>query len=522
MPVEKLFRPYRHQDLILSFDVLAKMDPVTMCPTANFCGHRRCGKSFGVALLFLLMSCRIENEKTIFKIRGAVESRNPRLVYMAKTKENARNIIWPDLKMIFKLFGERARFDNNRLRIVIPRPHLGDDIEILLMALRDHDKVRGMSFRMIALDEVQQITEEALRTSIYPTIHDNHGALITTGTATSVGHYQDMLKTAIANGTPSWIVPVTKTNIFTEAEQKTWRAQMGEFGWAQEYMCDFTVSTKTAFFRDTLSELERRSPAFHALVPDRRNVRMLAVDIGVGEGFAAWLLEIQSTTRLGALDYYSGYELLDNLRRDVEDEHGPIDVYAVPFDAATRRLEAREPRNALDVFREVFPRARPIVLQRPANRGKLLEIERTHRNLHMLSFPPLKAATGALNGLSLLKNYRRKESKDGRPTDALDKSDGSNHCGDALVHAYMALDVRDGVALSVPRYKSSESVVVNTMPSVRRGRSGNVGRAAVFMGGSDYGDGIFKGQRFSDAHGLAAQAAQKGFDGYRYSGQTSW
>ena len=484
-----VFNPFPHQHLILAFDKLAKFDEYTECKTVHMCGHRRSGKTVGGAYGMLLRASAIMQEREIFKIKGKTDSRNPRMTFMAETKENARNIAWADLKHAFNRYGKGVKYDNVRLAISLERPWLGDKLEILLMALRDHDKLRGMEFRYAHLDEVQVITEQALNRSIFPVLHSINGEVLTTGTATSVGYYQSMLKGACERGTPTWIVPASKTKVFTKSDLTSFRAQMGEFGYFQEYECDFSVSTSTAFFRDSLVGLETGKRGFLGSKASPGGIKTLAVDVGVADGFAAWLLDVEDKARINVLDYFHGYELTGPLKKDIEERHGPVDCYIVPHDVHTRRLESVRSRSAMDVFRETFPDACPIPIEKPKKNMKFAEIERTHKNLHMLSFPSLDSGGEAHHGMSLLKKYRRVETKDGYPTDVVYKHDGSSHAGDALVHAFTGLDVRDGLVMKMPTWKAGGNSGVNVSSLGRSawGKPMNVGLGKDFLLGSGNG-----------------------------------
>ena len=243
------------------------------------CMHRRAGKTEAAAVGFVEKANEIMAEQTIFKLRKTVDSWDPKIAFLAETKENARNIVWG---LFQKWFGRRpdAKLNNHRLTIEIPRPRFGDKLEIALHAFRDHNKLRGQKFRHMHVDEVQNMKTKDFNASIFSTLTDSSGSLATTGTATAIGDYKDMLIRKMKEGFPVMVVPVTDTGLFDVKEQASMLAEMGPFAYRQEYLCDFTVSTIGTFWESRLLEMEKE-PVFFSACSDPSRLKILAVDVGV-------------------------------------------------------------------------------------------------------------------------------------------------------------------------------------------------------------------------------------------------
>ena len=441
---------YPHQIPLVIPKQTMGLSPDALVREFHACMHRRGGKTESSAVGKRSLTEDILAEDSVFKLRKNIDSWDPKIAFLAETKENARNIVWGMFK---RLFSQRkdAKLNNHRLTIEIPRPHIGDTFELSLHAFRDHDKLRGQKFRHIHLDERQNMIQEHFDNSIYSTLADSGGSCYTTGTATSLGDYKDFLIGRIQNGFPVMIVNVDQTNVFDEKEKASILASIGPFAYRQEYMCDFSVSSKGTFWESKLLELEKEKTFLTARADDSR-FKVLAVDIGVDEGFAAWYVQVhENGLHFDVLDYYTGYETLNQLREDHLNNHEMFDAYIIPSDSKTRRLESLRSRTSLDVFMEVFPECRPIRLKQSTD--SYLDVEIVTQNLHMLRFPPKSTSTDAHLGLNWLKKYRRKEDAKGNVTRQIYKGDKSSHCGDALKYLFLGLKVKHGRAHYVPSFR---------------------------------------------------------------------
>ena len=466
--------PRPHQLMMYYYDKVVKFDEEHSVFVANHTWHRRGGKTTGGRQTIQKKCVEILGEDKVFQIRKGVDSSYPNIGFLAETKENARNIIWNELVNATSVFPS-VKANNNRLVITIPRPHIGDVLEIRLMSLRDHNRIRGGEYRYIHVDEAQMMTEAALKFSIFATLTDCSGQLQTTGTATSVGYYKKYIAGCISRGTYCTIVPVTMTDWKTPKELEILERDVGSFAYRQEYLCDFDVSTNTAFWNNRLTELERDKSRFFSGLYDNGNAKILAVDIGVGKGFAAWSAQVShDNIGINIRDYHSDYEVLAHLRNDLLETDNMPDVIILPHDSSSRRLEATKPRTTKKVFKEIFPESQIIPLNKPANNQKFMQIQNVTENLSMLRFPPEEASTDAHIGLSHIKQYRRAESRDGSPTNQVYKGDGSDHAGDALVHLFEGLKISQGRVKKPPTYRATHhrlsylprhSIMDDMMPS---------------------------------------------------------
>ena len=388
-------------------------------------------------------------EEKIFLLSEDVDSYNPNIAYLAETKAQARSIIWPDLcRFLNDIPG--VRMNSQLLTMTIPRPNTQDTITIHLKASKYHNSIRGMKFRYMYLDEGQLLSEEAFTKSIFATLASCKGELTVTGTAIPKGFFKDLVKRGIEEGF-AWIFPADKTNVFSQSYLDTLRQQMGETAYKQEMLVDFDVPLKGSFYSEELQRLEDTGEIYINEEAGPNIPLQLGVDVGVGDGFACWAIKITKEGQIELKDFYTGYEVLHDLRDDIHADlkTHPSTIF-VPFDSTARRLEAFRGRRVIDVFMEVFPEAEIIPVERP--KSTMSEIAVVRQHLHLVKIFSRNTSVDLHNGIFLLKNYRRQLDKDGHYTDRIDKSNRADHCADALRTLMMGLNVVKGIATHISGY----------------------------------------------------------------------
>ena len=123
--------------------------------------------------------------------------------------------------------------------------------------------------------------------------------------------------------------PVWATGLVDAALEKVIRANLTQAGWQREYELDFTVGYGETYYSEFINKLLNDD---NRLCEEDMNLPLiLAVDIGVGAAFSAWLGQVQYDNRLAVLDYYDDYECLNDLKQDIIDDWGrTIDHLILP------------------------------------------------------------------------------------------------------------------------------------------------------------------------------------------------
>ena len=396
----------------------------------------------------------------------------PKFGYIAKTKVQAREIIWNYFSKYLSSFPD-AYLDAHRMRVVIPRSKHRDHVTVVLKAARNYDDVRGEKFWEMMADEFQDHPLGA-RAVLYSTLTDLKGKFYFSGTAKGMKNNLYELVCKIIDPKQSeqgkvWMFPVDATNVFDAETLKTIMGNMSDEEFRREYLLDFTVGYGKTFYGELVEKFINKPEHIGSYDPSLPLV--LAADIGVGDALAAWLLQVNSRRMITLLDYYEGHELLGDLRADIgsdwEDRY--VDMLILPHDQSRRLLSVYKVTKQRDVFRQAFPEAELVVVKKTTS--KAADIVSVKENFHLLHYQDqTKKVTDIRNGLTHLTQYGPKTNEDGVVIGAEDRRTGSGHCADALRYAFRGLGVKGGVVWrGVNRRRDGRQEKVR-MPSWSRGQ----------------------------------------------------
>lgn len=418
--------------------------------------HRRGGKTEGEAMSSYKDFNDFYGEQEIFNLRGRIDSYDPVVVYFAPTKEQGRRVFWPYVKRYLGNI-KGVKLNAHTLTATLPRKHLGDEIKLYILPSKKHDSARGLKIRKAYIDEFQDAPPEAWPQSISPALKDTLGEAMITGTVKGQDHLFELYKLFIAQGTPTYVYPVTRTEVFNKKEILKFRAEDIRGSFFREYMMDFWAEVDGAFFAETLRELERDSTLnmFNAVYDPELPV-ILGVDIGLGDGFAAWVAQITPGNKDGEgrafnlLDFYEGYYNLNDFKNDLKEDGYAPDLIYLPHDGKTAVTSAYKKTTNRDIYRQVFPQAVIKVCERPPN--KLADIDNVTRHLHLIRIPERgTTGTDAWKGYFKLKQFSLAWDENlGRFKDSIDKKTKADHCADALRTLVTGVKCKDGKIIRLP------------------------------------------------------------------------
>lgn len=192
--------------------------------------HRRFGKTVGSV-----------NEM----IRQAVKNdkRMPQLAYIAPFRNQAKRIAWEYLKYYTANIPGRS-VNEADLYVELPSKYKQSPGARLYIIGADHpDALRGLYLDMAVLDEYAQIKPELWDEVLLPALADRKGKAVFIGTPKGQNQFYDKYLAAIRD--PNWytcLYTAEETGIIEAEELARLKAEMSEAAYAQEMMCDFTVS----------------------------------------------------------------------------------------------------------------------------------------------------------------------------------------------------------------------------------------------------------------------------------------
>lgn len=419
-----------------------------------YIAHRRSGKSLGSTSKIIGVIDALLKETKIYKLNKDVDSYCPTIGYVAPTKQAAREIVWKYFVRYFKY--PNIKFIGQTLQVTIPRPLTGDYITISLLASKLHDRIRGQKFMYLVFDEADDAPEDAYEFSIKPALTDTRGEVLLTGTPKGKRFlYNQLLQQIKLNNPNSFHIPVTKTNVFNPAEiLKLYNDSVSKAAFYQEYMCDFDVINEGTFWHDRILELEKSIRFLNGEKEADLSI-VLSVDLGIGAGFTAWVSQV-SEQSITMLDYYEGYEDLNSLYKDLEEDNLIPDIIYLPHDSTKKQMQQYKSITMKEIFQSTFTNAKIYRVKRTPN--KMVSIENAGANLPRVQFKTV-GATDAPRGLRKMKNFARKKDKStGLFMDQILK-DGNDHAADAFITLIDGMNLSASSPLRPLTFKSGGSYV---------------------------------------------------------------
>ncbi len=224
----KIVIPYKPRAPFVEYHASPKRFSLTVA-------HRRAGKT--VARVNKLIRKAVECEK-----------QNPRFGYLAPYYVQAKDIAWLYLKHYASpLLELGGKVNESELSITLPH----NNAVVRLYGAENAERMRGLYFDGIVVDEAQGIARAVLTAIILPALADRLGWLDVSGTPKGwVNLLGELLK--IAQRAPDeWFLQVLKasqTGIIPESELGKQRALMSQDEYDQEFECDFEAAITGAYW----------------------------------------------------------------------------------------------------------------------------------------------------------------------------------------------------------------------------------------------------------------------------------
>lgn len=308
--------------------------------------HRRAGKT--VARINKLIRKAAECSKP-----------DPRFGYLAPYYIQAKDIAWNYLKHysspILQIEDLKSTKPNES-ELSIRMPHNGAVIR--LYGAENIERLRGLYFDGIVVDEGQDVTPSALTSVIMPALADREGWLDVSGTPKGYGNLLGQLY-KMASLDPDWFVQVLKaseTGIIPQAELDRLRKLMPENEYLQEFECSFDAAITGAYYAKELNDAE-----FDGRISSVPYDKALKVhtwwDLGISDNMTIWFIQlvgreirvIDCYTASGyGLDHYAGvlegHEGEDDLQRRAARAKYKYGTHVAPHDIMVRELSTGRSR----------------------------------------------------------------------------------------------------------------------------------------------------------------------------------
>ncbi len=207
--------------------------------------HRRSGKTEVMCLRLILAALQTQRAHP-----------QPSFAYVAPFLKQAKAVAWGRLKYYLRQLPD-VKINESELTAVLPGGSL-----IGIYGADYPDRLRGLGFDGVVMDEVAQMKPDTWAAVVRPALADRGGWATFIGTPKGLGTFYELYQNAIQK--EDWYcltLPATITNIIPEEELRITREQQGEVLFRQEFLCDFTADSIGVFMRfDPIEQACRTMP----------------------------------------------------------------------------------------------------------------------------------------------------------------------------------------------------------------------------------------------------------------------
>lgn len=392
--MSKLIIPYKPREIFLPYHASTKRFGLTVA-------HRRAGKT--VARVNKLIRKAVE-----------CELHNPRFGYLAPYWVQAKDIAWLYLKhYCAPLIALGGKTNESELSVTLPH----NNALIKLYGADNAERMRGVYWDGIVVDEGQGIKKAVLTQVIMPALADRLGWLDVSGTPKGWENLLGELA-KIAKNDPEWfyqILKASETGIIPAEELARQKALMPDNEYAQEFECSFDAAITGSVYGQWLSNKELMKGIYDPELPVHT-----AWDLGFDDATAIWFWQI-TNGEIRLIDYY------ENNGQDIEHYCSYLKKlpyrygkHYVPHDAAYKLLAA----GGRSIVQQAY--AFGIKMFVVAATSQQNGIEAARKTLERSYFDEK-----ATEGLAALKQYQFEYDDDKKAFRSKPRHDWSSHAADA-------------------------------------------------------------------------------------------
>lgn len=295
---------------------------IPYAPRAAFLPYHKAQQRFAMSVAHRRAGKTVARINKLIKAAATCEKPDPRFGYLAPYFVQAKDIAWAYLKHysspILQVQGP-FKGKPNESELSIRLPH--NNAVIRLYGAENVDRMRGLYFDGIVVDEGQDIAPSALTSVIIPALSDRQGWLDISGTPKGWGNLLGATyKRALADNEaqellgedPEWFLQVLKasqTGILPEAELARMRKLMPDNEYLQEFECDFDAAITGAYYAKELADAEFDG-RITSVPHDKAHKVWTWWDLGISDNMVIWFVQVVGK-EIRVIDYYeaAGYGL---------------------------------------------------------------------------------------------------------------------------------------------------------------------------------------------------------------------
>ncbi len=297
---------------------------------AKIVAHRRFGKTVGCI-----------NDKIKAALTNTRTEPPPRYAYVAPTYTQAKDIAWNYLKH-YSAPIPGITSSESELHVKYP-----NGAQIRLYGADNYDRMRGLYFDGVTIDEPAQIDPRAWPEVIRPTLSDYKGWATFIGTPKGRDWFYQIDRDETGIESDGWFRRVLKasgTGILPADELESIRSGLSEEQFAQEFECSFEAAVVGAYYGKLMAQAEADKRITG--VPYEPTAQVwTAWDLGISDNTAIWFCQVVGR-EIHIIDYYeaSGADL-GHYVRELSNKPYNYAGHFVPHDSQARELGTGKTRT---------------------------------------------------------------------------------------------------------------------------------------------------------------------------------
>lgn len=276
--------------------------------------------------------------KTVFAINEIIRKamqcplKRPQYAYLAPEKDQARKISWAYVKEFVEPI-PGTKINEAELKVTLPNGAI-----IYLLGADNPDRLRGMYFDGIVIDEVAQMPSVVWTEVIRPALSDRKGWAIFIGTPKGHNFFYDIYNMAAAND--EWYTKVYKsseTGIIDPKELNSIKKESAPEAFEQEYECSFSAAIRGTYYGKHLDDAMEDNRITR--VPWDSNFPVFTSwDLGISDKTCIWFAQLVGA-EVRIIDYAEGDgESLNYYANVVKQKPYTYQEHILPHDAKQRSI----------------------------------------------------------------------------------------------------------------------------------------------------------------------------------------
>ncbi|MDY0872505.1 terminase large subunit domain-containing protein [Dongia rigui] len=289
--------------------------------------------------------------KTVFCINELIAKaavnpkREARYGYVAPLLTQAKDVAWVYLKR-FTAPIPGIEVSETELWVQLP-----NGARIRLYGADNADRLRGLYFDGVVLDEYAQMSPRVWPEVVRPMLADRQGWALFIGTPMGRNHFCALYEQAMTDA--DWLArrfPASETGILAVAELAAARRAMSTQAFAQEFECSFAAGVPGAYYAALLEQAEQDGRIGRVPWEPRLPVTT-AWDLGIGDATAIWFAQTLGQ-EIRIIDYYEASgAALAHYAKHLSEKDYVYHEHLLPHDVSVRELSTGQTR--LDTLRSL-------------------------------------------------------------------------------------------------------------------------------------------------------------------------